>query len=226
MMRPRSALFFAAGFGTRMAPLTDTRPKPLIEVAGKPLLFHALDLGNGLTRVVNVHYLGEQIIDCVPDDVLISDERGAILETGGGLKKALPLLGDDPVFTMNTDAVWRGPNPFDALAARWTDDMDGLLLLVAKENASGHVGKGDFLIDMDGRITRGAGDIYTGCQIIRTSDLAACHDSAFSMWELWNRMLDRRKLFGMRYDGKWCDVGRPDCISIAEDMLRDNVQSN
>lgn len=222
-MTAKSVLFFAAGFGIRMAPLTIHTPKPMIPVAGKPLLYHALDLAEGLTRVVNVHYLADQIIENVPDDVRISDESDALLETGGGLKKALPLLGSGPVFTMNTDAVWKGPNPFEILADHWTDEMEGLLLLVPKSNASGHVGKGDFITDERGRIARGPGDIYTGCQIIRTEDLTDCPDGPFSMWELWQRMLDRRTLFGVRYDGKWCDVGRPDCISIAETLLSEDV---
>lgn len=220
-MTPTSVLFFAAGLGTRMAPLTNDRPKPMIQVAGKPLLAHAMELSNAPVKVVNVHYKADQIRDYIGATALISDETAKVLETGGGLKNALPLLGDGPVFTMNTDAVWKGENPFTKLGERWRDDMDGLLLLVPRDNARGHVGKGDFLLADDGRITRGPGLIYTGCQIIRTDLLAEVQEDAFSMWELWNRMLDRRTLFGVSYDGLWCDVGRPDCIKVAEDMLRD-----
>ena len=220
-MSPNSVLFFAAGFGTRMAPLTDTRPKPMVKVAGKPLLFHALDLAPRFTRVVNVHYLAEQIIDAVPNDVTISDETDAILETGGGLKRALPYMTSNPVFTMNTDAVWHGPNPFEVLQSAWHDDMDGLLLLVPQPQAHGHIGKGDFLVDDHGRIRKGPGAIYTGCQIIRTDLLDDIDQTAFSMWELWNRMLQRGTLFGTEYNGNWCDVGRPDCIDIAQRMLAD-----
>ena len=220
-MYPNSVLFFAAGFGTRMAPLTNTRPKPMVKVADKPLLFHALDLAPQFTRVVNVHYLAEQIVDAVPDDVAISDETDAILETGGGLKRALPHLSSNPVFTMNTDAVWKGPNPFDVLLSEWQENMDGLLLLVPQSQAHGHTGKGDFLTDDKGRISKGPGAIYTGCQIIRTDLLGEIDATAFSMWELWNRMLQRGTLFGTKYSGHWCDVGRPDCIDIAQRMLAD-----
>ena len=222
-MTPKSALFLAAGLGTRMAPLTHDRPKPLVNVAGKPLLFHALDLAERLTRVVNVHYKAEQIRDAVPADVHISDETDLLRETGGGLKHALPLLGDGPVFTMNTDAVWRGDNPFDKLHQHWRDDMEGLLLLVSKDNALGHSGQGDFITDQTGKIRRGAGAIYTGCQIIRTTDLDEVTEQSFSMWELWNRMLARGTLYGVEYNGKWCDVGRPESIAVAERMLSDDV---
>ncbi len=222
-MTPTSALFFAAGLGTRMAPLTNDRPKPMVNVAGKPLLFHALDLAEGLTRVVNVHYKADQIRDAVPTEVHISDETDLLRETGGGLKHALPLLGEGPVFTMNTDAVWRGDNPFDTLRQHWRDDMEGLLLLVSKDNALGHSGQGDFLTDEEGRIRRGAGAIYTGCQIIRTTDLSEVTEQKFSMWELWNRMLARGTLYGVEYNGKWCDVGRPQSIAVAEGMLSDDV---
>ncbi len=222
-MPAKAVLFFAAGLGTRMAPLTKDKPKPMVEVAGKPLLFHALDLAPNLRRVVNVHCFADQIRDAVPGDVLISDETGSLLETGGGLRKALPLLDSDPVFTMNTDAVWNGPNPFSILRTAWRDEMDGLLLLVEKENALGHKGRGDFIMDNAGRITRGESAIYTGCQIIRTADLAQVGKEAFSMWELWNRMLDRGTLFGVTYNGRWCDVGRPDSIALAEGLLRDTL---
>ena len=222
-MTPKSALFFAAGLGTRMAPLTNDRPKPMVNVAGKPLLFHALDLAERLTLVVNVHYKAEQIRDAVPADVHISDETDLLRETGGGLKHALPLLGDGPVFTMNTDAVWRGDNPFDTLHQHWRDDMEGLLLLVSKDNALGHSGQGDFITDQTGKIRRGAGAIYTGCQIIRTTDLDEVTEQSFSMWELWNRMLARGTLYGVEYNGKWCDVGRPESIAVAERMLSDDV---
>ena len=218
-MFPNSVLFFAAGFGTRMAPLTDTRPKPMVQVAGKPLLFHALDPAPDMKRVVNVHYLADQIIAAVPNDVSISDETDAILETGGGLKRALPMLGSSPVFTMNTDAVWNGPNPFGALRSAWRDNMDGLLLLVPKVNAHGHNGAGDFVMNDQGQITRGPGAIYTGCQIIRTELLHDIDKTAFSMWDLWNLMLERGTLFGTHYTGEWCDVGRPQSIEIAERML-------
>ena len=219
---PNSVLFFAAGLGTRMAPLTDTRPKPLICVAGKPLLDHALELADDVARkVVNVHYKAEMIRTHIGQrDIAISDETTALLETGGGLRHALPLLGDGPVFTMNTDAVWRGPNPLDTLRQAWDPDrMDGLLLLIDPMRALGHRGKGDFEIAPDGKLIWGPGLIYTGAQIVWPDGLRHVQESAFSMHILWNQMLANQRLFGVPYEGEWCDVGRPDCIPIAEAML-------
>lgn len=221
-MTPNAALLFAAGLGTRMAPLTNTRPKPLVEVAGKPLLDHALDLIPDVPRiVVNTHYLGHMIRDHLQDkQVTISDEGNLLLETGGGLKNALPLLGSDPVFTLNTDAVWTGPSPANTLRQHWDGNrMEALLLLVPRDKAAGHSGHGDFLIDNDGRIAPGPGAVYTGFQIIRTDRLAQYPDGPFSMWDIWNDMLARGTMFGTTYAGQWCDVGRPESIAIAEAML-------
>lgn len=220
-MTPASILLFAAGFGTRMAPMTDTRPKPLVQVAGKPLLNHALTLCGGLRVVVNTHYRANQIKDHLSrTDVLISDESDGILETGGGLKRALPLLNSNPTFTMNTDAVWRGPNPIDTLSHNWDGaHMEALLLLIPRDAAVGHKGAGDFDIDADGRISRGTDYVYSGVQIIRIDGLAEITETAFSMWSLWNGMLARGGMFGTVYDGQWCDVGRPESIPLAEAML-------
>ncbi|MGJ8611473.1 MAG: nucleotidyltransferase family protein [Octadecabacter sp.] len=226
MTVPTSILLFAAGLGTRMAPLTDTRPKPLVTVAGRTLLDHARAQCIGLKTVVNTHYFANQIVDHLRDtDVLISDETDALLETGGGLKRALPLLGGNPVFTMNTDAVWNGPNPIHALSQTWRPQMDALLLMIPRDAAVGHTGKGDFDIDANGCLTRGTDYVYSGVQIIRTHGLAQITDHAFSMWALWGDMLESRKMFGTVYDGKWCDVGRPENIAMAENMLEgsDNV---
>lgn len=219
-MIPRSILLFAAGLGTRMAPLTLTQPKPLVNVAGRPLIDHALAHCDGLRIVVNVHYLADQMQRFVAGtDIIISDETAMLLETGGGLKKALPLLGEGPVFTMNTDAVWRGPNPIKVLSAAWRDDMDCLLLMIPKQTATGHTGAGDFDISGDGRLQRGAGFVYSGVQIIRTDALHTINDACFSMWALWDRMLADGTMYGVPYSGGWCDVGRPDSIPLAEAML-------
>ncbi|WP_375279545.1 nucleotidyltransferase family protein [Pseudooctadecabacter sp.] len=221
MTLPRSVLLFAAGLGTRMAPLTDTQPKPMIRVAGKPLLDHALQFCDRLNRVVNVHYKAHQIEEHLKDtDVLISDERTQLLETGGGLKKALPLLNSNPTFTMNTDAVWKGPNPLLALTSAWNPDtMDALLLMIPRGAAVGHSGNGDFIIEPNGALRRGPDTVYSGLQIIKTDGLTAIQDVAFSMWSLWQPMLDAGRMYGVAYDGQWCDVGRPDCIPLAEAML-------
>lgn len=221
MTKPDSVLLFAAGFGTRMAPLTDTRPKPLVEVGGLPLLDHARAFCDGLTVVVNTHYFAEQISDYLSDsDVQISHEVDAPLETGGGLKRALPLLGDGPVFTMNTDAVWRGDNPIRVLSKAWRDDMESLLLMIPKPQAVGHTGNGDFDVAPDGRVTRGSDYVYSGVQIIRTDKLKDIDEDVFSMWSLWTGMLERKTMFGVAYDGAWCDVGRPESIPLAEALLR------
>lgn len=223
-MTPRSALLFAAGFGRRMAPLTDARPKPLIEVGGTTLLDHAITLVEeaGIHRiVVNTHYLGHMIHDhLVGRDIAISDEAEQILDTGGGLRKALELLGDPVVITLNTDAIWSGENGLSTLLGEWQPDrMDGLLLLCEKDRALGHGGQGDFLIDADGRLTPGPGPIYTGLQILTTADLEARPVTAFSMWDIWREMMKRGRLFGVLHRGVWCDVGRPESIPLAEALL-------
>lgn len=219
-------MLFAAGFGTRMGALTRARPKPLIEVAGRTLIDHALDMveGYGPPRtVVNLHYLPAQITAHLAGrDILFSHETPEILETGGGLRAALPLLGPGPVFTMNTDAVWQGPNPLCHLAAKWRpENMDALLLCVPGERAVGHAGKGDFRIAPDGRATRGPGMIYSGVQIIKPDLLHEIADKAFSLNILWDRMLQDGRLSATPYPGHWCDVGRPEGLARAEAMLRD-----
>ncbi len=221
MTTPSAILLFAAGLGTRMAPLTNTLPKPLVIVAGRALLDHALVHCAGLLTVVNVHYFADQIRDHLAQtDVVISDESKQLLETGGGLKRALSLLGSNPVLTMNTDAVWKGPNPVTALTqARQPAEMEAVLLLIPRGRAIGHTGSGDFDLDNAGRLTRGTSYVYSGVQIIRTDGLSDIPENAFSMWALWEGMLKRGTMFGIVYNGQWCDVGRPDNINVAEEML-------
>lgn len=221
--KPQSILLFAAGFGTRMRPLTLTKPKPLIEVAGMPLLDHALAFCTGLNRVVNCHYLADQIIEHVAgQNIQISDERDTLLDTGGGLKKALTQLGFDPVFTMNTDAVWAKGDPISTLSAAWDPDkMDGLLLLIPKHRATGHKGTGDFDRDPSGALSKGNDHVYTGVQIINTDGLHDIGQTAFSMWALWSEMLENGRLYGTVFEGNWCDVGQPESIALAENMLKD-----
>lgn len=220
MTVPNSILLFAAGLGTRMAPLTNTRPKPLVEVAGRALLDHALDHCDGLKTVVNAHYFAGQIEHHIEGrNIILSDERDMLLETGGGLKHALPILGTEPVFTMNTDAVWRGNNPLDTLRSNWRQGMDGLLLMIPRDQAVGHTGIGDFDINPDGKIARGKDYVYSGAQIIRTDLLTSIKKAAFSMWDLWTPMLEAGTLHGTPYHGAWCDVGRPESIPVAEALL-------
>ena len=219
------ALMFAAGFGTRMKHLTQDRPKPLIEVAGRPLIDHALALltDEGCAPIVaNLHYRADMLAAYLsPKNVTTVIEVPDILETGGGLKNALPLLGNGPVVTANTDAVWTGPNPVQSLAAAWKPDrMDGLLMCIPPANAIGHAGSGDFTVMPDGQLQRGPGVIYGGIQIIKTDLLSQIDATSFSLNLLWDRMLAEGRLFGLRHPGQWCDVGHPDGIAAAEDMLR------
>lgn len=221
---PRSVMLFAAGFGTRMGALTADRPKPMIEVAGKPLIDHALSLvrAHDPERIVaNIHYRPAPLIRHLADsDVILSHETPEILETGGGLRAALPYLGTGPVFTMNTDAVWHGPNPLDQLAALWDPArMDALLLCIPRDQAIGHSGAGDFTIDTQGRAQRGPGLIYSGLQILKTDGLHDIAETAFSLNLLWDRMLADNRLFAASYPGTWCDVGHPEGIAQAEEML-------
>ncbi len=219
-------MLFAAGFGTRMGALTAHRPKPLIDVAGKPLIDHALAVADaaGIAKiVVNLHYLGDQIADHLKNrDVLFSWERNQILETGGGLKAALPLLGDGPVLTLNTDAVWTGQNPLTQLLTAWDPaKMDALLLLLPAENALGHSGKGDFHLDPNGRISRANGvnaPIYLGAQILKTQGLSAISDPVFSLNLLWDIAIANNRAYGLIHHGGWCDVGRPEGIALAESL--------
>lgn len=219
-------MLFAAGFGTRMGKLTANRPKPLIKVAGRALIDHALDLADAAGvahKIVNLHYLPEQIRGHLAhrDDIVFSPELPQILETGGGLRHAAPLLGQGPVITLNTDAIWTGPNPLATLIKAWRPDiMDALLMLVEPDQATGHTGAGDFAVAPDGTLTRGPGAIYTGAQIIRTDMLADVQDVAFSLNLIWDRILAQGRLYGIFHSGKWCDVGQPESIPLAETMLQ------
>lgn len=221
-------MLFAAGMGTRMGALTANRPKPLIPVAGRFLIDHALALVDdaGIDRiVVNTHYLADQIESHIATrGLIVSREEPEVLETGGGLKRALPLLGDDPVMTLNTDAVWTGRNPLVELMEAWDEArMDGLLLLLPVEKAVGHFAKGDFLMDGNGRLERAngrLGPVYLGAQILKTAGLAEIEAEVFSLNLLWDRMISDGRLYGMIHDGGWCDVGRPEGIVSAETLLR------
>lgn len=215
-------MIFAAGKGTRMAPLTDTVPKPLIPVAGRTLLDRALDLGRAAgvgPVVVNIHHLGHQIRDHIGAQAAISDETELLLDTGGGLRKALPLLGAGPVITMNPDVIWTGPNPIRALLAAWREDMDALLMLVPIARTHGRQGGGDFRLDSDNHLIRKGDLVYGGAQIIRPDRLEEIPETVFSLNLLWDRLIAEGRAFGLIHAGAWCDVGRPDCIPLAEGLL-------
>lgn len=220
---PNAVMIFAAGFGTRMAPLTDTMPKPLISVGKKPLIDHALALTGGRRTVVNLHYKGQMLADHLGDRTLLSWEHDQILDTGGGLQQALPLLGEGPVFTLNSDAVWTGANPLDELAAAWDPArMDCLLLLLPAHQATGHTGEGDFLLSPEGRITRAngrPGHVYLGAQIVDPAGLSAIPDRVFSLNRLWDQAIAKGRAYGTVHNGGWCDVGHPGGIALAEALL-------
>ncbi len=217
-------MIFAAGFGTRMGDLTKTTPKPMIPVAGKPLIDHALDYvtGAGIDRVVvNTHYLANQLQDHLrPKGVLISHEADEILDSGGGLKAALPLLETAIPFTLNPDVLWLGPNPLDLLRQQWDPDrMDALLLCTPLERCHGRQGGGDFAQGHAGRITRPGDLVYGGAQIIRTDMVRDWPEPVFSLNQVWNRMSDAGRLHLAVYPGEWCDIGTPDGIPLAETLL-------
>ena len=222
---PTSVMLFAAGFGTRMKHLTRDRPKPLIKVAGKPLIDYALSLAQELDPnqiVANVHYHSDQLRQHLePHKVMISHESPDILDTGGGLRHALPLLGQDPVFTMNTDVIWKGPNPMQLARDTWDpNQMDALLVCVPLNRAIGRKGSGDFTADDAGRINRGGDLVYGGVQILKTDGLHKVPDKVFSLNVLWNQIHDANRLFAIEYPGYWCDVGYPEGIELAENLLK------
>ena len=217
-------MVFAAGFGTRMGALTRDTPKPLIEVAGRALIDHTLDLVEAHAPpriVVNLHYLADQLAAHLAGrDVLLSHETPEIRDTGGGLRAALPLLGAGPVITTNSDTIWRGPNPLTHLAERWDGArMGALLLCLPPDRMRGHTGAGDFMRAGDGRLARGPGLVYTGVQIIDPACLGDIPEPVFSLNRAWDALAAQGRLFGAVYPGETCDVGRPDGIALAEAML-------
>jgi len=221
-------LMFSAGFGTRMKHLTADRPKPLVEVAGRPLIDHTLALAQGIAPPViaaNLHYRAEMLqAHLAPLGVRTIVEFPEILETGGGLLNALPLLGSGPVITMNTDAIWHGPNPLQLLLEAWQPDhMDALLMGVPPQQALEHQGLGDFTPDAKGCLSRGAGLVYGGVQIIKTDLLASISEQSFSLNLVWDKMLEVKRLFGIPYPGQWCDVGHPGGVLTAEKLIASDV---
>jgi len=227
-------MLMAAGLGKRMRPLTATRPKPLIRVAGQPLMDHALDRIEeaGIRRtVVNVHYLAGPIEAHLDSRArrtgatyLVSDEREKLLETGGGLVKALPLLGDKPFLCANSDNLWVN-GPFDSIRAleeRWDDaKMDALLLLVPHARATGHRGLGDFHMEADGRLSRRkpgrvAPFVFTGVQILSPRLVADPPGDVFSTNVFWDRAIADGRAYGLSHGGQWFDVGTPQAIPLVE----------
>jgi MurNAc alpha-1-phosphate uridylyltransferase len=231
---PKTAMVLAAGLGTRMRPLTNDRPKALVEVAGRALIDHVLDrlADAGVERaVVNVHWFADRLERRLAERgrgpaITISDERAELLETGGGLKKAGPLLGADPVFVANIDSVWtdRG-DALDQLARLWNPSiMDAALLLARREGSIGFEGDGDFFLDEEGRLTfRGdapsAPYAYMGVHICRPDYVADGPDGPFSLSGFWRRSAAAGRLYGCVLDGDWMHVGDPQARDEAEAKL-------
>lgn len=230
-----SAMVLAAGYGQRMRPLTLTRPKPLVEVAGSALIDHGFDRLRAAgvdTAVVNVHYLAEQIEAWAQRQsaprILISDERSEILDTGGGVAKALPLLGDDPFFVINSDSFWleQGEPALDRLRHAWDDAaMDCILLLCPLPQTVGYDGTGDFVRTGDGRLQRKAkaeGEplAYIGGYLVHPRLFEGAPGGAFSMNRLWDRAIAAGRLFGLVHRGRWLHVGTPEAIPLAEAAMK------
>lgn len=232
---PDTAMVMAAGLGKRMRPLTATRPKPLVEVAGKALIDHTLDRlrAAGVRKlVVNVHYLADALeahlkARAKDFEVRISDERKLLLETGGGLIQAEAMIDADPFLVVNSDNFWiDGPaDTLHLLASLWRDeDMDALLLLVPQARAGNHSGQGDFHMMADGRLARRekgkvAPFVYTGIQMISKRLLRDAPKGAFSTNILWDRAIEEGRCFGAVHQGLWFDVGNPAAIKLTERAL-------
>lgn len=223
-MTPTSAMIFAAGFGTRMGNVTKTTPKSMIPVNGQPMIDYPINWARqaGIQNiVVNTHYLHDQIEPhLAARDVRISRETPQILETGGGLRAALPLLGDGPVVTLNSDAMLRGPNPVKLLIEHWQHGMMGLLLLVPKSHALTTRERADFSLKK-GKIDRIGDYFYIGAQVIDPYRLAEIAEDSFSLNSYWNLLAEDAPLDGLIYPGTWCDVGDQSGLAKAERMLRD-----
>ncbi|HET9335419.1 MAG TPA: nucleotidyltransferase family protein [Sphingomicrobium sp.] len=232
---PDTAMVMAAGLGKRMRPLTATRPKPLVEVAGRALIDHALDRlrAAGIRKiVVNVHYLADALeahlkAKAKDFDVRISDERKLLLETGGGLILAEPMIDADPFLVVNSDNYWiDGPaDTLQLLASLWREEeMDALLLLVPQARAGNHSGQGDFHMMADGRLARRekgkiAPFVYTGIQMVSKRLLRDAPEGPFSTNVLWDRAIAEGRCFGAVHQGLWFDVGNPAAIKQTERAL-------
>lgn len=236
--RPKRAMVLSAGIGKRMRPVTATTPKPLIEVAGRALIDHSLDRlakAGVETCVVNVHYLADLVEVHVSrrtaPKIVISDERGELLETGGGIAKALPQLGNEPFFLLNSDSTWiEGVTPnLEHLVRQWDQTrMDVLLLLSETVTAVGYDGRGDFDMDKEGRLSRRnersvSPFAYAGAAIIHPRLFEGAPEGAFSLNVLFDRALEDGRLFGVLMEGIWLHVGTPSAIADAERAVSESI---
>ena len=235
---PTKAMVLAAGLGLRMRPLTDHMPKPLVRVAGQPLLDHVLDklAGAGVTEaVVNVHYLPDQIIRHTATRtrprIIISDERDVVLGTGGAVVKALPLLGKDPFFHVNADTMWiDGVRPNLTRLAEAFDPrrMDILLLMAPTTSSIGYSGRGDYAMLADGALRKRREHqvvpfVYAGAAIMSPSLFTGAPAGEFSLTKMFDRANEQERLFGLRLDGVWMHVGTPDAVAAAEEAFLESV---
>lgn len=235
MNQVKTAMVMAAGLGTRMQPLTKDRPKPLVEVAGKAMIDHCLDklVETDVEKVVvNVHYFPDMLEEHLRNsnysfEFRFSDEREQLMETGGGLVQAKPLIDEDLFYCINSDNLWsdKGCNSLQMLSQYWDDSaMDALLLLVPHSGAQNYNGAGDFLLDEKGRISRRELDgqapyIYTGIQLISKRLLRDAPDGPFSTMKFWERAIAEDRLHGLVHKGDWYEVGSPDAIAPTEAAL-------
>ena len=226
-----SAIVLSAGLGMRMRPLTDTIPKPLVRLAGRCLIDHVLSRieGAGIERaVINVHYLADLIEAHLSNrdapKILFSDERNVLLDTGGGVKKALSLLEDQPFIVHNSDSVWieEATNNLSNLMSKWDpDDMDCLLLLAPVSDSLGYNGKGDFLLHEDGLLSRrkegqDAPFVFAGVSVMKPQLFEDTPNAPFSLNLVWNKSIERKRLFGLKLDGQWMHIGTPQALQAAE----------
>ena len=236
-MTIKNAMVLAAGLGTRMRPITDTIPKPLVKIAGKPMIDYALDAlveAGAETIVVNVHHHAEQMIAHLENradaEILISDERSELMNYGGGLAKGLKLLGPEPVFVLNADLFWVGEQRGEMSNLRRLSSffdparMDMAMLCVQLENTTGHNGRNDFSMDADGRLTRfanGPGEpvVYAGAIAMMPALLADAPDEAFNLNIYFDRAIAAGRLYGLILEGHWITVGTPEAIAEAEAVV-------
>ena len=230
---PTTAMVLAAGYGKRMRPMTDTMPKPMVPLNGKPLIGHVIDrlVRTGVTRaVVNLHYLGEQIRNYLKSEdrlEIIFSEEIDLLETGGGIKNAMTELGTEPFYAVNSDAFWLDgyEDTLVRLAREWKDDtMDGLLLLQSTVESHGYEGTGDFVADPLGRLKRRpqsevAAWLFAGVQILHPRLFNDSPDGAWSLNVVFDKALEADRLYGVIHDGEWFHIGTPDGLAEAEAFL-------
>lgn len=219
-----SVMIFAAGFGTRMGELTKDCPKPLLPLQGRTLIDQALDHVWDFepnTVLVNAHYHAEKVLDHFANSpVTVLHEQPKVLETGGGLKAALPHIPTETVITMNSDTLWLGPNPLSVLVNAWDPEaMDALLLCVPAERAIGHTGSGDFAADPKGRITRRGPLTYAGIQIIKTHPVHNINETIFSLNLIWDSLIQQGRAYSAVYPASIYDIGTKDSFYAAAEFL-------